>query len=76
MLSAVSTRMGGVKDVYKRQALDGRNPDEYGMMGPVTLTPYRVTEIALQDKQILNLSLIHIYRHPLPPGFPERSPGR
>ena len=33
---------------------DTRKPDEYGMMGPVVLTPYQVTEIELVDKGILN----------------------
>lgn len=40
--------------VLQANPTDTRKPDEYGMMGPVVLTPYQVTEIELVDKGILN----------------------
>ena len=65
-VEVASTLLNAVLDAH---ALDGRNPDEYGMMGPVTLTPYRVTEIALQDKQILNTVIAYAEQQLADPEF-------
>lgn len=65
-VEVASTLLNAVLDAH---ALDGRNPDEYGMMGPVVLTPYRVTEIALQDKQILNTVIAYAEQQLEDPAF-------
>lgn len=65
-VEVASTLLNAVLDAH---ALDGRNPDEYGMMGPVVLTPYRVTKIALQDKQILNTVIAYAEQQLADPAF-------
>ena len=48
---------------------DDRSSDEYGMMGPVVLTPYQVTVIELQDKSILNTVIEYAEKQLNDPAF-------